>query len=115
VGLGFAFVPVTIAAVAGVSDREAGLASGLINTSQQIGGALGLAILATIADSRTSDVMASAHGAHSVLKQALTDGFQSAFYTGAGFAVAGLILAFVLIRREDSRRHIEAAMAEAPA
>ena len=58
VGLGFAFVPVTIAAVSGVEHDEAGLASGLINTSQQIGGALGLAILATIANTRTDDVMA---------------------------------------------------------
>jgi EmrB/QacA subfamily drug resistance transporter len=115
VGLGFAFVPVTIAAVAGVTDREAGLASGLINTSQQIGGALGLAILATIADSRTRDTLASAHGTPGAVKQALTNGFQSAFLTGAGFAVLGFVLAFVLIRREDSRRHVEAALAENPA
>ena len=57
VGLGFAFVPVTIAAVTGTEPREAGLASGLINTSQQVGGALGLAILATVANSRTQDVI----------------------------------------------------------
>ena len=62
-GLGLAFVPMTIAAVSGVSGREAGLASGLINTSQQVGGALGLAILATVANSRTDDVMAAAGGA----------------------------------------------------
>jgi EmrB/QacA subfamily drug resistance transporter len=115
VGLGFAFVPVTIAAVAGVSNRDAGLASGLINTSQQVGGAIGLAVLATIANSRTASVMTSAHGAHGALKQALTDGFQSAFLTGAGFAVLGLALAFVLIRREDSRRHVEAALVQSPA
>ena len=57
VGLGFAFVPQTIAAVAGVRDHEAGLASGLINTSQQVGGALGLAVLATIANTRTDDLL----------------------------------------------------------
>ena len=57
VGLGFAFVPVTIAAVTGTKPNEAGLASGLINTSQQVGGALGLAILATIANSRTQSVL----------------------------------------------------------
>ncbi|MDQ6836140.1 MAG: MFS transporter [Actinomycetota bacterium] len=116
VGLGFSFVPVTIAAVAGVSDHEAGLASGLINTSQQIGGALGLAILATIADSRTSSLMSGAHGARSELHSALTQGFHSAFYTGAGFAVLGFVLAAVLIRGADSRRHVRAAaVAEAPA
>ena len=58
-GLGFAFVTTTIAAVSGVRDQESGLASGLINTSQQIGGALGLAVLATVANSRTDDLMAS--------------------------------------------------------
>ena len=56
VGLGFAFVTSTIAAVAGVQEREAGLASGLINTSQQVGGALGLAVLASIANSVTADL-----------------------------------------------------------
>ncbi len=112
VGLGFAFVPVTIAAVSGVRDSDAGLASGLINTSQQVGGALGLAVLATIANSRTADVMTSTHGP---LKHALTLGFRSAFLAGAGFAVIGLVLGFLLIRRRDSRRHVEAAMAEAGA
>jgi EmrB/QacA subfamily drug resistance transporter len=107
VGLGFAFVPVTIAAVAGVPEREAGLASGLINTSQQVGGALGLAVLATIANSQTASDMNAAHGAHAALKHALTHGFQSAFLTGAGFAILGLALCLVLIRGADSRRLVE--------
>src|SRR5437588_7926959 len=109
VGLGFAFVPVTIAAVGGVRDRDAGLASGLINTAQQVGGALGLAVLATVANSRTAHIMSVDHGP---LKQALTLGFRSAFLTGAGFAVLGLVLGFALIRREDSRRHIGTVLAE---
>jgi MFS family permease len=59
IGLGFGFVTSTIAAVSGVEEKEQGLASGLINTSQQIGGALGLAVLSTIATTRTNDVMAT--------------------------------------------------------
>jgi EmrB/QacA subfamily drug resistance transporter len=97
-GLGFSFVPVTIAAVTGMRDEDAGLASGLINTSQQIGGALGLAILSTISISRTDDVMAQAHGARDSLPRALTEGFHSAFTAGAGFAILGVVLALVMIK-----------------
>jgi EmrB/QacA subfamily drug resistance transporter len=96
-GLGFSFVPLTISAVAGVEGSEAGLASGLINTAQQVGGALGLAILSTIANTRTIHVLAAAHGRPDV-KHALTEGFQSAFAVGAGFAIAGAVLALVLVR-----------------
>src|SRR5215203_2305226 len=98
VGLGFAFVPVTIAAVSGVADREQGLASGLINTSQQVGGALGLAILAAIANSEIGT---------SRDPVVLTDGFSSAFLVGAGFAILGLIATLLLIRNADSRAHVE--------
>jgi EmrB/QacA subfamily drug resistance transporter len=104
-GLGFAFVPMTVAAVAGVEPHEAGLASGLINTSQQVGGALGLAILATVANSRTADVVAG--GASQAV--ALTEGFQRAFMVGAIFAVVGALLASVLISSKTSREHREAA------
>ena len=106
-GLGFSFVPVTIAAVSSVTDRDAGLASGLINTSQQIGGALGLAVLSTIATTRTSDVMAKAGGSKSALPDALTQGFQAAFLGGATFAIIGLVAVLVLIRGSDSRAHVE--------
>ena len=109
VGLGFSFVPVTIAAVTDVRPDEAGLASGLVNTAQQIGGALGLAILATVANSRTADVMAQARGDQSQLTNALTEGFQSAFIVGAGFALFGAFLAAVLISTRDSREHAVAA------
>jgi predicted MFS family arabinose efflux permease len=115
-GLGFSFVPVTIAAVSGVRDSDAGLASGLINTSQQIGGALGLAILSTISISRTDDVMAEAHGAASALPRALTEGFSSAFTAGAGFAILGVVLALLLIKgrpRDDGG--VEGAEPEASA
>jgi EmrB/QacA subfamily drug resistance transporter len=109
VGLGFAFVPMTIAAVAGVEPHEAGLASGLINTSQQVGGALGLAILASIANSRTDSLMTEAGGAAAALPNALTEGFQIAFLVGAGFALLGVLLASTLISSRDSREHAEAA------
>src|SRR5205085_9030203 len=112
VGLGFAFVPVTIAAVTGTRPHEAGLASGLINTSQQVGGALGLAILATIANSRTQSLFHA--GVHSTTV-ALTKGFDRAFLVGAGFAIVGAILAAVLISSRDSREHSEAARAETAA
>jgi EmrB/QacA subfamily drug resistance transporter len=112
-GLGFAFVTTTIAAVSGVREQESGLASGLINTSQQIGGALGLAVLATIANSRTNQVMASAGSDPSALTNALTEGFQSAFLAGAVIAVLGLVLTLVLIRNRDSRAHVDLGAAPA--
>ncbi len=112
-GLGFSFVPVTIAAVTGTRPDEAGLASGLVNTAQQVGGALGLAILATVANTHTKDLLAAGHSHAS----ALTDGFARAFLTGAGFAAIGAVLALVLISSRDSRAHALAAQAgeEAPA
>jgi EmrB/QacA subfamily drug resistance transporter len=108
-GLGFGFVTSTIAAVSGVPDHEQGLASGLINTSQQFGGALGLAVLSTIATSRTDNLLSSG----SSPANALTEGFQSAFLGGAIIAVLGLVATLVLIRTRDSRAHVEMARAEA--
>jgi predicted MFS family arabinose efflux permease len=109
IGLGFGFVTSTIAAVSGVEEREQGLASGLINTSQQIGGALGLAVLSTIATSRTDHVLAS--GASSP-PGALTEGFQIAFLGGAVIAALGFVATLILIRSRDSRAHVEMANAQ---
>jgi EmrB/QacA subfamily drug resistance transporter len=114
IGLGFAFVPITIAAVSGVSKDESGLASGLINTSQQVGGALGLAVLGTIAASKTTDLMTIAGGSQAALKGALTEGFQLAFLVGAGFAILGIIATLVLVRSEDSRTIVGASPADLP-
>jgi EmrB/QacA subfamily drug resistance transporter len=109
VGLGLSFVTTTIAAVTGTEPHEAGLASGLINTAQQVGGALGLAILATIANSRTKGLLGG--GSHD-LTRALTKGFDRAFMVGAGFALLGALLAALLISSRDSREHAIAARAE---
>jgi EmrB/QacA subfamily drug resistance transporter len=116
-GLGLAFVPVTIGAVSGVRPEEAGLASGLINTSQQVGGALGLAILAAVANASTGSQGASATGGPlpAGFVEKLNDGFQNAFLVGAGFAVAGAILAAVLIRGADSRAMVGADAEAVPA
>jgi EmrB/QacA subfamily drug resistance transporter len=103
IGIGFSFVPISIAALAGVRHTEAGLASGLINTSQQIGGAVGIAALSTIATSTTSDEVQ----AGTALPFALTDGFQAAFVTGAAIALVGVLVALFVVRREDLASHEE--------
>jgi len=99
VGLAFAFVPITIAALAGTKPQEAGLASGLINTSQQVGGAVGIALLSTIAVSTTEDELARGVAAPS----ALTDGLVNAFWAGAAIAFAGLLVSIFLVRGRDLR------------
>jgi len=104
IGIGFAFVPISIAALAGVEAAEAGLASGLINTSQQIGGALGIAALSTIATSRTDDAVASG----TALPAALVDGFSSAFLAGVIIAGLGVVAALTLIRRDELEQAPEA-------
>ena len=108
VGLGFAFVPQTIAAVSGVADREAGLASGLINTSQQIGGALGLAVLSSVAFSTIGDLAATGNTGPA----ALTEGYADAFMVGAGIGLLGVIATLFLIRGRDSKAHTEIGAAE---
>ncbi len=103
IGMGLAFVPVTILAVAGVARQEAGLASGLVNTSRLFGGALGLAILAAIATARTNnDLHRAIHGVHATAF-ALTDGFQIAFTVAAGFALLGAVVAIVGLPRVVAR------------
>ncbi len=99
VGMGFSFVPISIAALAGVRRSEAGLASGLINTSQQIGGALGIAALSSVATSTTATRVTDG----TALPIAQTDGFQAAFIGGAAIALCGVLVALFVVRRRDLR------------
>jgi len=103
VGIAFAYVPVSIAALAGVADREAGLASGLINTAQQIGGAIGVAVASTVFTSHFKTLAREGNP----LPVALTGGYAWAFWALAVCGVLALVAALTLIRREE--------MAEAPA
>jgi EmrB/QacA subfamily drug resistance transporter len=93
VGIAFAFVPVTVAALAGVAEREAGLASGLINTTQQIGGGIGVAVCSTVFTSHIGSGRASL--------QTLTDGYALSFWTLVALAVAGFLATLAFIRRDE--------------
>ncbi len=97
VGIAFAFVPVSIAALAGVGPSEAGLASGLINTSQQIGGALGTAIVSTVATSHVAALRTDGLSPGA----ALTGGFSWGFWVGFAVASAGVVATLTLIRRRE--------------
>jgi EmrB/QacA subfamily drug resistance transporter len=99
IGLGFSFVPISIAALAGATSAEAGLQSGLINMNQQVGGALGLAILTTVATTRTDNLVAEGVSQ----AEALTQGFSLAFWVGVGFAVLALVTTLVVLKRDDLR------------
>jgi predicted MFS family arabinose efflux permease len=94
VGAGLAFPSLMTLAMTGVDPADAGLASGLVNTTAQVGGALGLAVLATLSSSRSEALLA---GGESV-PAALTGGYQLAFVVGAGLVVAGIAIALVLLR-----------------
>jgi EmrB/QacA subfamily drug resistance transporter len=103
VGIAFAYVPVSIAALAGVPEREAGLASGLINTSQQIGGAVGVAVASTVFTTRFNTLTDEGKP----IPTALTQGYAAAFWALAVFGVLAIVAALTLIRREE--------LAESPA
>jgi EmrB/QacA subfamily drug resistance transporter len=96
-GTAFAFIPVSIAALAGVEEHQAGLASGLLNTSQQLGGAIGIAIASGIAASHTQKLVHAGNDAPT----ALTGGFQSAFWVLGAIALLAVPAIFLLIRRDE--------------
>lgn len=112
-GIGLVFVTASIAALAGVAETESGLASGLSNTAFQMGAALGVAIAATVAISRTEDYVASTPAADPLV--ALTEGFQSAFMAIAVLAGLGAIVSLLLLERPGrSSRNPRLASAPAP-
>jgi EmrB/QacA subfamily drug resistance transporter len=97
IGLPFSFIPMTIASLAGVSDEDAGLASGLINTSQQVGGAIGTAVISTVAFTHFQTLVAERRPP----EEALTSGFRWGFWVSALIWAGGLLAALVFIRREE--------------
>ncbi|MEA2478692.1 MAG: hypothetical protein QOJ07_614, partial [Thermoleophilaceae bacterium] len=107
-GIGTAFMPLLTIAMADVPAADAGLGSGITNVSQQISGALGLAVLSTLAANHTKGLLSAHHG----LTSSLIDGYQLAFLTGAATIAAGIALAFVLLRPRVPRRVLQ--LAERP-
>jgi MFS family permease len=105
-GMGCTFVPLTLVATTGIDSEDAGLASGLFNTFQQVGGALGLAVLSTLASDRTTSYLAGLGHRPSAHDQAsgLVEGFQLAFTVSAGLMVVGVILIAILLRSRDLAR-----------
>lgn len=103
IGMGMTFVPVTLIATTNVAPEDAGLASGLFNTAQQIGGALGLAVLATLASDRTSGVLGGLgrRPTGADVASASVEGFQVAFLAGAILVAVGAALLWVLVRQRD--------------
>jgi EmrB/QacA subfamily drug resistance transporter len=97
-GIGMSIVPSTIAATQGSKPGQAGLASGLVNTSRQIGGGLGIAVLITLATSLTSHLIGAGHP----VPEALTDGFRLGYYIGAGLCAAAAVVAFTLVPRPQA-------------
>jgi predicted MFS family arabinose efflux permease len=112
-GVGLAFVTASIAALAGVPERESGIASGLSNTAFQIGAAVGVAIVSTVAVTRTDDYLAANIGADRAV--ALTEGFQSAFLAIAILAAIGVVLALTLLGRPRHAEELELEPSPTPA
>lgn len=102
-GVVLTLVAVTIAATAGISDSEQGMASRLLNTSQQVGAALGLAILVAASTAQTEAVVASLGNSPNAQRTALTAGFQSALTVSIGFAIAGVLVALFVVCESDCR------------
>ncbi len=101
IGMGLTFVPITLLGMGGVSDEDSGLASGLFNTAQQVGGSLGLAILSTLAASQTASLLASGHAGFAGHQAALVSGYHVAFAAAAVMLGAGALILALLVRQRD--------------
>jgi EmrB/QacA subfamily drug resistance transporter len=112
VGLALAFVPMSIGALSGVHPADAGVASGLLNTGQQVGGAIGVAIATTVATTVTTHYLTTHTGASPLGGAALMAGFQVAFYALAGIAAAGAILAAILLEPKSAQNREPIALAD---
>jgi EmrB/QacA subfamily drug resistance transporter len=106
-GLALAFVPMSIGALTGVRQADAGIASGLINTNQQIGGAIGVAAATTIATTFTTHYVHTHAGANALGAAALTHGFGIAFYALAAVAAAGALLAALMLESRPAQPDVE--------
>jgi EmrB/QacA subfamily drug resistance transporter len=98
IGMAITFVTATVIATNGISAKQSGLVSGLLNTSQQIGGAIGLAVLSVISTAATKTAMLNAHGNLSALPQSIVTGFQHGFFAAALFAICGSIVALIVVK-----------------
>jgi EmrB/QacA subfamily drug resistance transporter/deazaflavin-dependent oxidoreductase (nitroreductase family) len=108
VGLGLIFLPTTLVAVSGAAQHERGLASAVLNVSQQLGGSIGVAVLGTVAATTTRNQLAGVRLTHAAIAHALTTGFTTAFEIGALIAVAGFVMALLLIRVRPHRAEAKA-------
>ena len=106
-GLALAFVPMSIGALTGVRQADAGIASGLINTTQQIGGAIGVAVATTIATTFTTRYVDAHAGTNAFSGAALTHGFQMAFYVLAAMAGLGAVLAALMLESRPAEPEVE--------
>jgi MFS family permease len=108
VGIGISFPSLMTLAMSGATPEEAGLASGIVNTSAQVGGAIGLAVLATLAAERTETLESGGTAANA----ALNSGFHLAYVVGAGLIAVALAIAIFVLRAEPAPAHLEQAMGE---
>src|SRR5204862_1211509 len=106
-GLALAFVPMSLGGLTGVRQEDAGIASGLINTTQQIGGAVGVAVATTVATTFTTHYVDAHTGTNAFSGAALTHGFQIAFYVLAAMAGLGALLAALMLESKPAELQLE--------